>query len=94
VRYDVLFRLEENHWNGTVAPQLVVRDLIETSDRYESLRSWLADEFRKEDADRAAEAQAVFAELGIARGGPPRQLLESEGFRALLADESDLAEAA
>ena len=94
VRYDVLFRLEENHWNGTVAPQLVVRDLIETSERYESLRSWLADEFRKEDADRAPEAQAVFTELGIARGGPPRQLLESEGFRALLADESDLAEAA
>ena len=24
-RYDVVFRLEENHWNGTVAPQLVVR---------------------------------------------------------------------
>ena len=24
-RYDVAFRLQENHWNGTVAPQLVVR---------------------------------------------------------------------
>src|ERR671937_2008392 len=24
-RYDVVFRLEENHWNGTVAPQLVVQ---------------------------------------------------------------------
>jgi single-stranded-DNA-specific exonuclease len=93
-RYDVLFRLEENRWNGTVAPQLVVRDLVETPERYESLRSWLADEFRKDEADRAVEAQAVFTELGIAPGGPPRQLLESEGFRALLADEGELLEAA
>ena len=26
--YDVAFRLEENHWNGTVAPQLVVRRIF------------------------------------------------------------------
>jgi single-stranded-DNA-specific exonuclease len=95
VRYDVVFRLEENHWNGTVAPQLVVRDLVETPERYESLRTWLADEFRKAEAERAPEAQAVFTELGIAPGSPPRQLLESEGFRALLADQADsLQEAA
>jgi len=90
----VVFRLEENRWNGTVAPQLVVRDLVETPERYESLRSWLADEFRKDEAERALEAQAVFAELGIAPGSSPRQLLESEGFRALLADERELREAA
>jgi single-stranded-DNA-specific exonuclease len=94
VRYDVIFRLQENSWNGTVAPQLVVRDLVETPDRYESLRGWLADEFRKDEGERAPEAQAVFAELGIAVGGPPRQLLESEGFRALLAEHGELAEAA
>jgi single-stranded-DNA-specific exonuclease len=95
VRYDVVFRLEANQWNGTVAPQLVVRDLIETPERYESLRAWLADEFRKAEPERAPEAQAVFAELGIAAGGPPRDLLESEGFRALLTEETDsLAEAA
>jgi single-stranded-DNA-specific exonuclease len=94
VRYDVLFRLKENRWNGTVAPQLVVRDLVETPERYESLRSWLADEFRKNEPDRAPEAQAVFAELGISPGGPSRQLLESEGFRALLAENGELAEAA
>jgi single-stranded-DNA-specific exonuclease len=93
-RYDVVFRLEENRWNGTVAPQLVVRDLVETPERYESLRSWLADEFRKDEADRAVEAQTVFTELGIAPGGPPRQLLESESFRALLAEEGELLEAA
>ncbi len=95
VRYDVVFRLEENRWNGTVAPQLVVRDLFETPDRYESLRAWLVEEFRKDEAERAPEAQAVFAELGVAAGGPPRQLLESEGFRALLSDGGEpLAEAA
>jgi single-stranded-DNA-specific exonuclease len=85
VRYDVLFRLQENRWNGTVAPQLVVRDLVETPERYESLRTWLADEFRKQEG-RAAEAQAIFAELGLEAGGPRRQLLESPAFRALLED--------
>jgi single-stranded-DNA-specific exonuclease len=85
VRYDVLFRLQENRWNGTVAPQLVVRDLVETPERYESLRAWLADEFRKEEG-RAPEAQAIFAELGVEAGGPRRQLLESPAFRALLED--------
>jgi single-stranded-DNA-specific exonuclease len=93
-RYDVIFRLEENRWNGTVAPQLVVRDLMETPERYVSLREWLADEFRKDEAERAAEAQAVFVELGITPGGPPRQLLESEAFRAMLAEPEPLAEAA
>jgi single-stranded-DNA-specific exonuclease len=94
VRYDVVFRLEENRWNGTVAPQLVVSDLVETPERYESLRAWLVDEFRKDEAERAQEAQVVFTELGIAAGGPPRQLLESEGFRALLFEDDELAEAA
>jgi single-stranded-DNA-specific exonuclease len=85
VRYDVLFRLQENRWNGTVAPQLVVRDLVETPERYESLRAWLANEFRKHEG-RAPEAQAIFAELGLEAGGPRRQLLESPAFRALLED--------
>jgi single-stranded-DNA-specific exonuclease len=93
VRYDVLFRLEENHWNGTVAPQLVVRDLVETPERYDSLRAWLADEFRKEPGARASEAQAIFAELELVQGGPRRDLLESAAFRALLEDVP-LAEAA
>jgi len=93
VRYDVLFRLQENRWNGTVAPQLVVRDLHETPERYESLRAWLADEFRKDVAAQASEAKAIFAELGVEAGGPQRQLLESAAFRALL-EEEPLAEAA
>jgi single-stranded-DNA-specific exonuclease len=93
VHYDVVFRLEENRWNGTIAPQLVVRDLVETPERYESLRTWLAEEFRKEEAARAPEAQAIFAELALVAGGPKRDLLESEAFRALLEDVP-LAEAA
>ena len=84
VRYDVVFRLEENRWNGTVAPQLVVRDFVETPERYESLRRWLASELAK-DAP-GGDAQAIFSELRIAKGGPARALLESETFRALLED--------
>ena len=30
--YDVAFRLQENRWNGTVAPQLVVRRIFDTDD--------------------------------------------------------------
>jgi single-stranded-DNA-specific exonuclease len=86
VRYDVLFRLQENRWNGTVAPQLVVRDLLETPERYEPLRAWLADEFRKGEGAQDHEARAIFAELGLEPGGPRRQLLESPAFRALLED--------
>jgi single-stranded-DNA-specific exonuclease len=92
VHHDVVFRLQENRWNGTVAPQLVVRDLQPTHERYESLRNWLAAEFHKETG-RAPEAQAIFAELGLEQGGPRRQLLESAAFRALLEAEP-LAEAA
>jgi single-stranded-DNA-specific exonuclease len=95
VRHDVLFRLEANRWNGTVAPQLVVRQLLETPERYESLREWLTAEFRKQDAERDETAQAIFTELAVERGGPPRPLLESDAFRALLADEPvPVAEAA
>src|SRR5919201_239336 len=43
--YDVAFRLEENHWNGTVAPQLVVRKIFEGDDRFEELYAWLRAEW-------------------------------------------------
>ena len=32
--YDVAFRLQENTWNGITSPQLVVRRIFETPDRY------------------------------------------------------------
>ncbi|HET9324026.1 MAG TPA: single-stranded-DNA-specific exonuclease RecJ [Gaiellaceae bacterium] len=87
VRHDVVFRLEENRWNGTVAPQLVVREIFETPERHEALRDWLAQEFRKDERERDPTAQRIFDELGLEAGGPRRQLLESEAFRALLHDE-------
>jgi exonuclease RecJ-like protein len=84
-RYDVLFRLEENHWNGTVAPQLVVRRIFDAPDRYDELRGWLAGQWRLEEAKRAPEASTVFAELELnGAAGTRRQLLESETFRSLL----------
>jgi single-stranded-DNA-specific exonuclease len=90
-RFDVAFRLEANHWNGTVAPQLVVRRIFAAPDRYADLRAWLIEEFKKDSRD--ARAQEIFDELGLVAGGPQRSLLESERFRALLA-EPELARAA
>ncbi len=92
--YDVAFRLEENRWNGTVAPQLVVRRIFPSAPRYRELRTWLAAEWKKPEAARDAEARAIFAELGVVEGGPRRDLLESARFRALLAAEEPLARAA
>ncbi|MGH3009675.1 MAG: DHHA1 domain-containing protein, partial [Gaiellaceae bacterium] len=91
--YDVAFRLEENRWNGTVSPQLVVRRVFATAPRYRELREWLAEEWRKQPAARDAEAVAIFAELGL-EDGAHRDLLESARFRALLATEPPLARAA
>ncbi len=85
--YDVAFRLKQNRWNGTVAPQLVVRRLFDASDAYESLRQWLAAEWRAGAAERTPEAQAVFEELRL-REGSRRELLESASFRTLLAEAS------
>jgi single-stranded-DNA-specific exonuclease len=84
--YDVAFRLEENRWNGTVAPQLVVRRVFETHERYHDLRTRFADEFRKQDG-WSEDARVVFAELGLDAESPAwRSLLESATFRALLDD--------
>jgi single-stranded-DNA-specific exonuclease len=92
-RYDVAFRLEENRWNGTVAPQLVVRRVFPTAARYVELREWLVAEWRKPPAARDSEATAIFAELAL-EDGARRDLLESPRFRALLAPEPPLARAA
>jgi single-stranded-DNA-specific exonuclease len=97
VLYDVAFRLEENRWNGTVAPQLVVRRVFRSAPRFDELREWLVVEYEKPPASRDDEAAAIFAELGldaVERGAPRRHLLESPRFRALLAAEPPLARAA
>ena len=91
--YDVAFRLEENRWNGTVAPQLVVRRLFSSAPRYDELRRWLVGEYRKPAAAQSPDAAAIFAELALDDGGR-RDLLESPRFRALLTAEPPLARAA
>ena len=93
--YDVAFRLEENRWNGTVAPQLVVRRIYVASPRFDELRDWLVVEYRKPAAARSPDAVAVFSELQLDEAGlGKRHLLESARFRALLAGEPALARAA
>jgi single-stranded-DNA-specific exonuclease len=94
-RYDVAFRLKENRWNGTVAPQLVVRRLFDAAETYEELRARLAELWRAGEPAWTPEARRIFAELGLGQNGVRRQLLESETFRALLSEgRLDLPEAA
>jgi single-stranded-DNA-specific exonuclease len=84
-RYDVVFRLEANHWNGTVAPQLVVKRIFDSGDRYEELRTWLAAQWKLGESERDGTAREIFAELGLnVDTGARRQLYESELFRAML----------
>jgi single-stranded-DNA-specific exonuclease len=91
--YDVAFRLEANQWNGTVSPQLNVREVFDAADRYVERRKWLKAQWRMPPEARDPGAAAIFAELGLAGAGARRHLLESERFLALLA-EPELAHAA
>jgi single-stranded-DNA-specific exonuclease len=87
--FDVVCRLKENHWNGTVAPQLVVRRLFDTPEGYEELRAHLAGLWRAGEAAWTTEARQVFTELGLDQpNGRRRQLLESETFRQMLLREA------
>jgi single-stranded-DNA-specific exonuclease len=90
-RYDVAFRLEENHWNGTVAPQLVIRRVFDADDRFEEVYAWLRGQWQTEQ--RETLAQTIFDELEVEGGGPRRHPLESDTFRAMLAEPA-LREAA
>ena len=90
-RYDVVFRLEENRWNGTVAPQLVVRRVFDADGRYDELSRWLREQWRTEQRD--AVAREIFEELDLS-SGVRRSLLESERFQALLAEPTALPAAA
>jgi single-stranded-DNA-specific exonuclease len=84
VRYDLVCRLQENRWNGTVAPQLLVRRLFDAPDGYEELRDHLAGLWKAEREDWTSDARAIFQELEL-EAGARRQLYESEVFRSLLA---------
>ena len=83
VRYDLACRLKENRWNGTIAPQLVIRRLFDAPDGYEELRASLAELWQAGEDAWTSDARAIFAELQLADGAR-RQLYESEAFRALL----------
>ena len=85
-RYDVAFRLQENRWNGTVAPQLVVRRVFDADDRFDEVYTWLRSQWQATARD--PQAQAIFDELDVEAGGPKRHPLESETFRTLLAEPS------
>jgi single-stranded-DNA-specific exonuclease len=91
--YDVAFRLEANQWNGTVSPQLNVREIFDAADHYVERREWLKAQWRMPAEARDPGAAAIFAELGLAEAGARRHLLESERFLAFLA-EPELARAA
>ena len=84
--FDVACRLKENHWNGTVAPQLVVRRIFDTPEGYEELRERLVALWRAGENAWTPDARRIFAELELGRenGRPKKPLLESETFRALL----------
>ncbi len=70
VRYDLACRLKENRWNGTVAPQLVIRRLFDAPDGYEELRGRLAELWKAgEDAwtpGRAGDLRRARARRGCA----------------------------
>jgi single-stranded-DNA-specific exonuclease len=90
VRLDIACRLKENHWNGTVAPQLVVRKLFDTPEPYEGLRDELVALWKQGETAWTPEARRIFGELALDRvnGRRRRPLLESETFRALLARDA------
>jgi len=87
-RFDLAFQLTENHWNGTVSPQLVVRRLFAAPEGYDELRAWLGGLWRGGESAWTVEARTIFGELALAEAKEGRQLLESATFRALLADGS------
>ena len=87
-RYDVAFKLDANRWNGTVTPQLVVREIFATPERYEELRRMLMAEWKAGAERWSPLAEAIFAELELVAGAETwRPLVESPTFLAALADE-------
>jgi single-stranded-DNA-specific exonuclease len=90
--YDIAFRLQENTWNGTTSPQLVVRRVFDTPDRYLELRDRFAAEWLA--GQLSPEAEQIAEELGLEPSGPWRSLLESKTFRALLEEPYELQRAA
>jgi single-stranded-DNA-specific exonuclease len=91
VRYDVAFKLAANQWNGAVSPQLVVKRIFDTPERFEALRLALVAEWKAAPAEWSEFARGVFTELGVAEGGSWRSLVESETFLTALKEPMPLA---
>jgi single-stranded-DNA-specific exonuclease len=91
VRYDVAFKLAANQWNGAVSPQLVVKRIFDTPERFEDLRVALVAEWKAGPEAWSEFARGVFTELGLANGGSWRSLVESETFLAALKEPMPLA---
>jgi single-stranded-DNA-specific exonuclease len=91
VRYDVAFKLAANQWNGAVSPQLVVKRIFDTPERFEDLRVALVAEWKAGPEAWSQFARGVFTELGLADGGSWRSLVESETFLAALKEPMPLA---
>ena len=71
-----------------MTPQLVVREIFDTPERYHELRRSLLAEWRAGPDAWSPWARAVFSELGLEQGAKAwRPLLESPAFRAALAEE-------
>jgi len=98
-RWDVVFRLEANHWNGSVTPQLVVKQIFESTAAYAELRDRFAREWKAGDDDWSPEGHEIFRELQLIEGDElsfRRHLIEAETFRGLLeqAEPAELSQAA
>ncbi len=94
-RHDIAFRLEENRWNGTVTPQLVVRRIFDETPRYEELRDRLVSCWRAGEESWDEQTRIIFSEAGLLEEGAGRRsLLESATFRSLLAEDERLVAAA
>jgi single-stranded-DNA-specific exonuclease len=93
-RFDVAFKLAANRWNGTVAPQLVVREIFDTPPRYEELRLALLAEWKAGEEAWTPRAREIFTELGLTGESPTwRPLVESPAFLAALHDQPSVAAA-
>ena len=92
LHYDVAFKLQANQWNGTVSPQLVVKRIFDTPDRYAELRKWLAEQWVAAPDARAPEAAAIFAELELVdEQAGRRHLVVSPTFLEILREPLPLA---
>ena len=74
--YDVAFRLEENHWNGTVAPQLVVQRIFDTPESLEGLREWLREHVHRYGRKFTPQETVLRAAGGPIDPGPYLDYLE------------------